>query len=291
MTSPFKRIMLYNMHDQTIKTLPSWLSERTALIIEKGTAEKHQWTQWPTCDLSVCEAIDLVIVVGGDGNILRVAPWAAKKNIPILGINLGKLGFLADISPQDLSALDAIISGTYQKEKRTLLSVFGHQGKTVEPLGVALNEVALMRGGVMRMVSFDLCINEQFVADYHADGLLISTPTGSTAYALSAGGPILHPALNAFSLVPLCAHRLNSRPIIINDQATIQLKVHADQKCDPIIGLDGHEIIPLNDFDALTIKKSEMPLTLLHPEGHHFFETLKTKLHWEKKHNAYTPDD
>lgn len=291
MTQAFQRIMLYNMHDRTIADLPKKLSEKASLVIEENTAQKHQWTAWPTCSLEDCSAVDLIIVVGGDGNILRIAPWAAENNIPILGINLGKLGFLADISPQDLKALDAILGGNYHQEQRNMLSVFGHQGDTIKPLGMALNEVALMRGSVMRMVSLDLWINEQFVADYYADGLLISTPTGSTAYALSAGGPILHPALEAVTIVPLCAHRLNSRPLVINDQATITLKVHTHQKCDPIIGLDGHKSIPLNNFDALTIKKAETPLTLLHPEGHHFFETLKTKLHWEHKNHAHTPDD
>lgn len=218
---------------------------------------------------------DCVIVIGGDGSLLAAIDHEAFKDLPIIGVNLGNLGFLADINPNDLKTLTEVLSGKYELEKRSFIETAINQ----EGAYTALNDIVISRYAT-RLLNFDLFINHEFICSQRADGVIISTPTGSTAYALSAGGPIIHPSMKALSIVPLCPHRLSSRPIIVTDDCIIDIYLsNIKSKSDAILSCDGKTIN--KSITQLTIKKSSSLFTLLHPKSYNYFNTLKSKLSWE----------
>ena len=215
------------------------------------------------------EICDLVIVVGGDGSLLGAARALARFNTPVLGINRGRLGFLTDISPDDgmCDAVQAVLDGEYIEERRFLLDA-------------ALNDVVLHPGKSARMIAFDLYIEGQFVYNLRSDGLIVSTPTGSTAYSLSGGGPIMHPRLDALVLVSMFPHTLSSRPIVVDGKSEIKIVVDASQGLYPTVSCDGQSHIPCAPGDSITIRKKSHKLKLIHPKGHNFYEICRTKLGW-----------
>ena len=220
---------------------------------------------------------DHLIVIGGDGSLLSAAKPAAHQNKPVIGINLGTVGFLTDVSPTDLHGLSEMLSGQYVTEKRALLQA----QCTDHAPHYALNDIVISRHAA-RLLAYDVFIDDAFICSQRSDGLIISTPTGSTAHALSAGGPIIHPQLQALSLVPLCPHRLNSRPIIIpaTHKIDLYLTTHTAMQ-DSVLSCDGLDL----GYDSLThvsISQAHATLKLLHPKHYNYFETLKSKLHWEK---------
>jgi NAD+ kinase len=224
---------------------------------------------------------DLIIVVGGDGSMLSAARMAIKVNAPVIGINRGRLGFLTDISPQDIETqLQRVLVGEYTEEDRFLLQVSIHDEKTTYYQGDALNDVVLSRGNETHLIEFDVYINQQFVSHYRSDGLIISTPTGSTAYALSAGGPIMHPGLNAMVVVPMFSHSLSSRPLVIDGEATIDLRISNNNESDLQISCDGHESHIVKPGQHVAIEKNAQQLRLLHPSEYHYYDTLRIKLGW-----------
>lgn len=227
--------------------------------------------------------IDLIIAIGGDGTILHAAKVASHNAIPLIGVNCGKVGFLTDIQADNYNNLLKMLHGHYEEEKRSMLRCDLISDSESKFLDDALNEVALIRGELVKIIEFDIYINNRFICNQRADGILISTPTGSTAYSLSAGGPIIQPSLDAICLVPLCAHTLNSRPIIIEPHNTITIKINRRLTSAPSISCDGRSKIFLPDDAHIEISKSKSELTLLHPLNYHYFETLKNKLHWERK--------
>lgn len=228
------------------------------------------------------EICDLVIVVGGDGSLLGAARALNRSNIPLLGINRGRLGFLTDISPDDTMCeeVQAVLDGEYDTEKRFLLDA--EVKRDGNPIGssTALNDVVLHPGKSARMIGFDLYIEGQFVYNLRADGLIVSTPTGSTAYSLSGGGPIMHPVLDALVLVPMFPHTLSSRPIVVDGKSEIKIVVDASQDIYPTVSCDGQTHTPCAPGDSITIRKKAHKLTLLHPKGHNFYEICRTKLGW-----------
>lgn len=228
------------------------------------------------------EICDLVIVVGGDGSLLGAARALNRSNTPLLGINRGRLGFLTDISPDDTmcDAVQAVLDGNYDTETRFLLDA--EVKRDGNPIGssTALNDVVLHPGKSARMIGFDLYIEGQFVYNLRADGLIVSTPTGSTAYSLSGGGPIMHPVLDALVLVPMFPHTLSSRPIVVDGKSEIKIVVDSSQDIYPTVSCDGQTHTPCAPGDSITIRKKSHKLKLLHPKGHNFYEICRTKLGW-----------
>ena len=226
----------------------------------------------------------LIVVVGGDGSMLSAARMAIHVGIPVVGINRGHLGFLTDISPQALeTVLLPILKGDYIEEERFLLKI-DLPGKPAEPMiGDALNDVVLSRGNETHLVHFDVYINEQFVSHYRSDGLILATPTGSTAYALSAGGPIMHPSLHALVMVPMFSHSLSSRPLVIDAGARIRLHINDRNESPLRVSCDGHESHVINPGESILIEKNTHLLHLLHPKDYHYYDTLRAKLGWGSK--------
>ncbi|MDF1645774.1 MAG: NAD(+) kinase [Legionellaceae bacterium] len=226
----------------------------------------------------------LIVVVGGDGSLLSAARMAVHVGVPVIGINRGHLGFLTDVSPQAFeTALTEVLSGHYIQEKRSLLQLRFSDETNKTILGDALNDIVLSRGSETHLVRFDVYINEQFVSHYRADGLIFSTPTGSTAYALSAGGPIMHPDLQALVMVPMFSHSLSSRPLVIDAHANIRLEISERNEAPLQISCDGHNSYPIQPGTSVIIEKNPHVLELLHPKDYHYYDTLRVKLGWGSK--------
>lgn len=256
------------------------------VFVEEETAKslkKSQLTSYPREKLA--QKVDLLIVVGGDGSLINAAHSAVKHSTPVLGVNRGRLGFLTDIHPQDLEKkIGEVLNGDYQEEKRFLLSTTIALHSDKQEAGIALNEVVLMPGNVARMIEFSIIIDDQFVCAQQADGLIVATPTGSTAYALSGGGPILYPQLDAIVLVPMFPHTLSARPIVVSAKSRIVIHVDTYSTSSPWLSCDGQTRISVPIGANITIRKHAKTLSLIHPLDYNYFETLRTKLHWHK-HN------
>lgn len=258
-----------------------------ALIMDTETANL------PTLELSelppvqivkrslVGEICDLVIVVGGDGSILHAAEALAGYRVPVLGVNRGRLGFLADVNPDEVGIkLRQVLMGDYQLDHRFLLTMEIREGKKILHEDMALNDVVLHAGKSVHMIDFQLKIDGLDVYRQHSDGLIVATPTGSTAYALSGGGPIIHPSMDAICLVPMHPHTLSSRPIVVSGNSEISIQIHEDNRTQPMVSADGKASIALEQNQRLYIRKHPDKLTLLHPPGFDFYEACRTKLNW-----------
>ncbi|MBF7694658.1 NAD(+) kinase [Acinetobacter rathckeae] len=238
------------------------------------------------------EHVDLVIVVGGDGTLLHAARSLVKYNTPVLGVNRGRLGFLTDINPTEVIAkLDLVLQGDFLLDRRFLLEleIRKHNGPAYYK-AIALNDIVLHSGKSVHMVDFKLEIDGKFVYRQHSDGLIVATPTGSTAYALSGGGPIIHPSLDAIALVPMHPHTLSSRPIIVGDQSEIVITAQ-ETRWQPMVSADGQESISLSDDDLLCIRKYPHKLNLLHPPGYDFYMSCRTKLGWNQDFEGLNGDE
>ena len=226
---------------------------------------------------------DLAIVVGGDGTILNAVRSLSHTQVPLLGINVGRLGFLADISPEELEAsLEEILDGSYREEQRFLLEMQVIRDNKIIFEGDAFNDVVVHIRDVARMIEFETRINDEFVNHQRADGIVVSTPTGSTAYALSAGGPILHATLDAITLVPISPHTLSSRPLVINADSQIKILICNTKDGIAQATCDGHLSTDVHVGDHIKVKRKADKITLLHPKQHSYFEILRAKLHWSE---------
>lgn len=237
------------------------------------------------------EVVDLVIVVGGDGSLLHAARALVKYNTPVIGVNRGRLGFLTDIKPTEvLFKLDQVLKGEFQSDRRFLLEMEVRSKNELIYDAIALNDVVLHSGKSVHMIEFDLYIDGQFVYCQHSDGLIVSTPTGSTAYALSGGGPILHPSMDAIALVPMHPHTLSSRPIVVGGQSEIKIQIRQNRVL-PMVSADGQHSISLNEGDWLHIRKHPFKLMLLHPPGYDFYMACRTKLGWNQDYESFLQQD
>lgn len=224
---------------------------------------------------------DLIIVVGGDGTFLGAARDVAQYEVPMLGINRGRLGFLTDIMPSEMDVgIDAVFAGEFRLEDRFLLKAQVLRDGKVVADDCALNDVVLHPGQSIRMIEFDLYIDDQFVYSQKSDGLIVSTPTGSTAYALSAGGPLVHPSMHALVLVPMFPHSLNNRPIVVGSEAHLSIRIGHKNNLPPHVSLDAQNHLELKHGDELHISKYPHTVKLIHLYGHNYFETCRTKLGW-----------
>ncbi|MGB0733852.1 MAG: NAD(+) kinase [Pontibacterium sp.] len=227
------------------------------------------------------EICDLVIVVGGDGSLLGAARELAMSHVPVLGVNRGNLGFLTDISPVELEEkVGEVLEGKYTSENRFLLDVTVKRNG--EPIGeaAALNDCVLHPGKAARMIEFELYIEGQFVYTQRSDGVIVSTPTGSTAYALSGGGPIMHPKLDALVLVPMFPHTLSSRPIVIDGNSELKIVISERNEMYPTVSCDGQTHVNCAPGDTVTIHKKPHKLKLIHPLNYDFYSTCRSKLGW-----------
>ncbi len=288
----FAKIALLGTHDkpqvaQTVSQLYHWLSESASVYIEHQTAASFQTPPKQTYDLSsLAQLCDIAIVVGGDGNFLNAArSLSLYRSVPIVGINRGKLGFLSDIKPQEMfDQLQKILQGDYQQESRFMLTTTDHPFSDNIPSETltALNEVTFSSGYQARLFEMRVYIDNQYAFDQRSDGLLISTPTGSTAHALSAGGPIMYPSLDAMVIVPMYSHSLNSRPIIIPGDSSVSVEINAYNAPEPVVSFDGHSAHHIGIGQRITVRKCTQKITILHPQDYNYYHTLRTKLHWGK---------
>ena len=232
---------------------------------------------------TLANSCDLAIVVGGDGTLLNAARSLAECGVAVLGVNLGRLGFLVDVSPEEMpDQLDRILAGDFTEEQRTLLHMTVTRDGKVLGESAALNDVVVHKKDIARMIELDTYIDRHFLNTNRSDGLIISTPTGSTAYALSGGGPILHPRLNAITLVPICPHTLSNRPIVLHDESTIEIIIHKGT-LEATVSCDGQVNQSLEADDLITVRKHDHALRLLHPPGHDYFAVLREKLRWSEQ--------
>jgi len=287
MSKEFNTIGILGKHNdtsisETLNNLYQFLKPHYRMIIDPISAKLiPRFTGECHAIDNLASQCDLLIALGGDGTFLSAARAAANCNIPLIGINLGRVGFLVDISPNHLlEKLTAILQGNYRQEKRYLLRTKIIRDKQIIHEETAVNEVVIHRWVTPSMIELQTSIDGVYLNTQRSDGLIISTPTGSTAYSLSAGGPIIHPSLGALILVPLNPHTLSNRPIVIHDSSEIEIsfiktnEVRAQVTCD-------HIAIPdVLISDTILIKKDPKPITILHPENHDFFHTLRDKLHW-----------
>ena len=222
---------------------------------------------------------DLFVVLGGDGTFLSAAREAAPRAIPLMGINQGHLGFLTQISHDNMTqGLLPILEGRYLPEERIMIeAALIRNGETLER-ALALNDVVLSRGGAGQMIEFEVFINREFVYTQRSDGLIVSTPTGSTAYALAAGGPIMQAGLHAFTLVPICPQSMTNRPIAIPDTAEIEILI--TKSGDARVHFDGQSFVDIHSLDRIIIRRYHNPLRILHPSDYQYFKILRQKLHW-----------
>lgn len=224
---------------------------------------------------------DLVVVVGGDGTLLHAARALAGSRVPLVGINVGRLGFLVDCSPQTLEpVLDAILEGEYETDNRTLLTAAVIGDPAEGRAYAALNDVVIHKWNTARMIQFEIAIGGVFVSAQRADGLIISTPTGSTAYALSVGGPLVHPSLDAILLVPICPHDLSNRPLVVPGGSRIEVRVFGHDLGNARMTCDGQTEVPLPAEALIRISRHPDRACLLHPKGHDHYQILRAKLGW-----------
>lgn len=274
---------------ETVKKLIDYLqySNRTP-ILEDDLASMLPGLKLATSPLKqLGNECDLVIVVGGDGSFLGAARAICNYDIPVLGINRGTLGFLTDISPNGFAEeMDPIFKGEYFEEKRFMIEAKIKRQNRPSGEGVALNDLVLHPGKSARMIRFDLFIDDQFVMNQKSDGLIVATPTGSTAYALSAGGPILLPKLEAIVLVPMHPHTLSNRPIVIDANARIRIVVCESNLTYPSVSCDGQLHITVAPGDEIHINRKEGGIRLIHPKTHDFYDVCRTKLGWQSSYNA-----
>ncbi len=268
---------------ETLARLIAFLQSRQlAIVLEQSTAELLPPTTLPIytrTDLGA--ACDLVVVVGGDGSMLNAARVLVDHDVPVLGINRGRLGFLTDIRPDDIEdTLSAVLDGRYHEESRFMLEFEAARDGNLLPGGTALNDVVLHPGTAAQMIEFELFIAGQFVNSQQSDGLIVATPTGSTAYSLSAGGPIMHPSLNALVLVPMYPHTLSSRPLVVDADNEIRLRMVKQRAISPVISCDGAVRFHTEPGDEIIIRKKAQPLRLIHPLDYSYYEVCRSKLGW-----------
>lgn len=251
--------------------LEVYLEEGIAALIGglPGVERKQLWS-----------LADLIVVFGGDGTILRTARLVGERDVPIVGINLGAFGYLTEVDLSEMyEAMEAILAGDFQVEKRMMLAVKISGGEETFRDGKVLNDVVINRGNLSRIIEFETTVDGRYLATFKADGLIIATPTGSTAYSLAAGGPIVFPELYSIIINPICPHTLTNRPLILPDSAEIEVTLRTKEE-GATVTLDGQVSLPVKSGDSVTIRKSQYVTTLVSSPHRSYFEILRTKLGW-----------
>ncbi|WP_084090734.1 NAD kinase [Andreprevotia lacus] len=289
MQSLFKTIALVARHNtpaigEPLRRLAAMLEGMgVKVLIDEAAASEHAITTHPSVARdAIGKLADLVIVLGGDGTMLGVARLLAPYRIPLIGINQGRLGFMTDIPLGDMERVVAeMLGGAFVPEERILLeTTVIHDGVESGPY-LAFNDVVFSRGSTGAMIEFETFIDRQFVYSQRSDGLIVSTPTGSTAYSLASGGPIMHPSLPALALVPICPQSLSNRPIVVNDNCEVEFLL--TRSADTRVYFDNQSDCELKEMDRVLIRRYRNTLRILHPEGYNYYDMLRAKLHWGQK--------
>ena len=252
------------------------------VLLEKETAAASGINGFPTADYAEIGAkADLAVVQGGDGSMLNAARHLAVHRVPLVGVNQGRLGFMTDIaSAKMLDAMAEILAGRHAIEERTMLAAEVRRDGVVTLATLALNDAVVNKGAVGRLIEFLVHIDGEFVYDLRADGLIVATPTGSTAYALSSDGPILQPSVPGFALVPICPHTLSNRPIMVSDRTVIDITLK--RSIDARLHFDGQMQCDLQEGDRVVIRRAEHTIKFVHPPGYSYYAMLREKLHWSE---------
>jgi NAD+ kinase len=264
--------------------LARFLEQRGAKVLVDRLTASHLGSQlYPVHTLEeIGVRADLAIVLGGDGTMLNIARTLGPHDVALVGVNMGRLGFLTDVGTDAmLDTIGEILGGRYMAEHRMLLAGEVVSGGRSVHSGLAFNDVVLHRGMSGSMIEFEVRIDGQFVYTQRSDGLIVATPTGSTAYALSAGGPIVHPGLDVMSLVPICPHTLSNRPIVVGSQSTVEILMHGHSDASRV-HFDSHSHCDLRYSDRVVVRRAPHSIRLLHPVGHSYYHMLREKLHWSE---------
>ena len=289
--SPIKRIgIVLKPHQpaalETVCELVEWLSKRDITLVGGPEIERERIEHKTGCAVSevaqqdLAGNVDLILVLGGDGTMIATARLVGDLEVPVLGVNYGGLGYLAEFRIEELyHGLESILSGNFRLDKRVMLSVELHRQDQTTSKHRVLNDAVINKSALARIIEIEAYLNNHFVNSFRADGLIVSTPTGSTAYNLSVGGPVVFPSMNAVVITPICPFTLSNRPIVVPDDATIELLLKTDQE-EVTLTLDGQVGLALNVNDRIVIRKSNVTFNLVQPSNRNYFDVLRDKLRW-----------
>ncbi|HEU4432913.1 MAG TPA: NAD(+)/NADH kinase [Pyrinomonadaceae bacterium] len=289
--SPITRIGIVLKPNQpdalrTVCELVTWLNERGITLVGTPELERDQIQTETGCAVEqlprdgLAAHVDLILVLGGDGTMIATARMVGDQEVPVLGINYGGLGYLAEFRIEELyQALESILSGNFRLDKRVMLGVELRRGGELITQNRVLNDVVINKSALARIIEIEAYLNQHFINSFRADGLIISTPTGSTAYNLSAGGPVIFPSMNAVVITPICPFTLSNRPIVVPDTARIELLLKTDQE-EVTLTLDGQVGFSLKVEDRVVIRKSSVTFNLVQPSNRNYFDVLRDKLRW-----------
>ncbi len=285
MNSPVRKIgLVLKRHDPRVRDIVTeiipWLQARGAeVFLDQDTLRQYGLPSSVKAADELAACVDVIAVFGGDGTFLYAARIVGESGIPLLGINLGALGFLAEVKLEEMHrAFEQLLSGRYQAEERVLLDVQVSRREERLARDLALNDAVINKGALARMIELEVWVNSEPVTITRADGLILSTPTGSTAYSISAGGPIVYPTLGAFLITPICPHTLSNRPVVVPDSAVVG--VHLRHGGDVMLTVDGQVGMPLVQGDRIMLEKAGATIRMIQASGATFFKLLREKLKW-----------
>jgi len=269
---------------EIVPSLTQWLRERNVeVFLDKETASLLESAEKSLSRNEMPSQVDLLVVLGGDGTLLAAARALNRKPVPILAVNLGGLGFLTVITREELyPTLELVLAGDFKTERRVQIEGELVRADEVISSFLALNDVVLNKGAIARILDFDVLVNGRFISTYKSDGLIVSTPTGSTAYSLAAGGPIVTPAVEAFVVTPICAHTLTNRPLVLPDSVQIEVVVKSQREV-AYLTVDGQMGIATHSDDAVRLKKASSCVEIIQPPNKDYFEILRQKLKWGER--------
>ncbi len=268
----------------TLNEVVQWLRSRDcATIVEESIVQVSPLGDVLTAPREkIPELVDVIVVFGGDGTMLSVARSVQGRKTQILGVNVGSLGFLTETTLDELyPVLERVLAGKHTTDRRSMLEIDVHHTNGTVGTYHALNDVVINKGAVARIISMDAFVNEDFIANFLADGMIISTPTGSTAYSLSAGGPVLYPTLDSVVMTPICSHTLANRPLVIPAESSVRVVVKSGE--DVMLTVDGQVGVPLTEGDEIRCTQSEYQIDLIQPGDKGFFDVLREKLKWGER--------
>jgi NAD+ kinase len=268
--------------------LAQWLAVRGIEMVGGPEIERERIEHQTGCSVNevspeeMMNTVDVVLVLGGDGTMIATARMLGNKDVPVLGVNYGGLGYLAEFRIEELySALESILKGDYRLDQRVMLTVELLRGEAHVTKNRVLNDVVINKSALARIIEIEAYMNHQFVTSFRADGLIVSTPTGSTAYNLSAGGPVIYPSMKAVVITPICPFTLSNRPIVVPDESEIELRLKTENE-DVALTLDGQVGFPLKAEDRVVIRKSATTFNIVQPANRNYFEVLRDKLRWSR---------
>jgi NAD+ kinase len=271
---------------ETLCRLTTWLNERGIKLVGLPEIERESIEHETGCavevvaDSDIAKQVDLMLVLGGDGTMIATARMVSDTEIPVMGVNYGGLGYLAEFPLEDLfPALDGVLAGKYRVQQRLMLSVELWRGKELVTRNRVLNDVVVNKSALARIIEIEAYLNQQFVNLFRADGLIVATPTGSTAYNLSAAGPIIFPSMNAVVITPICPFTLSNRPIVVPDDSVIEVRLMTENE-EVALTLDGQVGFDLQAADRVVIRKSNTAFNLVQPPNRNYFDVLRNKLKW-----------